>query len=231
MQQSRLLQADAGVSSLKGQRDQALAEYKQKALEELVQAEQAAASLKEQLVQAEEKNRQQTLTSPIDGTVQQLAIHTEGGVVTPAQALMVIVPKDSPLEIEAMVPNRDIGFVHEGQEAEIKVDTFNFTKYGFVHGIVQSVSQDAITQQKPPMSSEDQRKSGASNETSEPKGQELVYASRVSLDKTAMLIDGRTVNLAPGMAVTVEIRTGTRRVIEYILSPVFKRKQEAMHER
>ena len=75
--------------------------------------------------------------------MQQLAVHTVGGVVTPAQALLVIVPSDSQLEIEAMVSNRDIGFVHPGQEAEIKVDTFNFTRYGLLHGKVLSVSQDA----------------------------------------------------------------------------------------
>ena len=77
--------------------------------------------------------------------VQQLAVHTVGGVVTPAQALMVIVPADSQLEIEAMVSNRDIGFVEPGQDAEIKVDTFNFTRYGLLHGKVLSVSQDAIS--------------------------------------------------------------------------------------
>jgi hemolysin D len=163
--------------------------------------------------------------------VQQLAIHTVGGVVTPAQALLTVVPKDSRLEIEAQVSNRDIGFVHEGQDAEIKIDTFIFTKYGFLHGTVKSISQDAIVQQKPPMSPEDQKKSGADNETSEPKGQELVYNAHVALDQTQMQVDGRMVNLAPGMAVTVEIKTGTRRVIEYLLSPLFRHKEEALHER
>ena len=84
------------------------------------------------------------LTAPVDGVVQQLAVHTVGGVVTPAQSLLVVVPSDSRLEIEAMVSNRDIGFVHAGQDAEIKVDTFNFTRYGLLHGEVLSVSQDAI---------------------------------------------------------------------------------------
>jgi len=231
VQQGRLAEAGGGLASLKGQRQEAEAGFKQKALDDLAQTEQKAASLREQLVQATEKNNQQTLTAPVDGTVQQLAIHTVGGVVTPAQALMTIVPKDSKLEIEAMVPNRDIGFVHEGQDVEVKVDTFNFTKYGFIHGTVKSISQDAITQQKPPLSSDDQKKSGAENETSEPKGQELLYMARVALDKTQMQVDDRLVNLSPGMAVTVEIKTGTRRVIEYLLSPLFKHKQEALHER
>jgi len=231
VQQGRLTEAEAGVSSLREQRSQAEAEFKQKTLESLNDAEKKAASLQEQVVQATQKFQLQTLTAPVDGTVQQLAIHTEGGVVTPAQALLSIVPKDSTLEIEAMVSNRDIGFVHEGQEAEIKVDTFNFTKYGFIHGTVKSISQDAIARQKPPMADENERKSGAQNETSEPKGQELVYAARVTLDQAQMQVDDRLVNLSPGMAVTVEIKTGTRRVLEYILSPILKRKQESLRER
>lgn len=231
VQHGRLAEATAGVSSLQQQRKQAEAEFRQKTLDDLAQAEQKASTLKEQLVQATQKYRLQTLTAPVDGTVQQLAIHTEGGVVTPAQALMAIVPKDSKLEIEAMIPNRDIGFVHKDQEAEIKIDTFNFTKYGFVKGKVLSVSQDAITQQKPPTSADSTKKSGAENETSEPHGQELVYAARVSLDRTQMQVDDRLVNLSPGMAVTVEIKTGTRRVIEYLLSPLLKHQQNALRER
>jgi hemolysin D len=132
-----------------------------------------------------------------------------------------------------MVPNRDIGFVHPGESAEIKVDTFNFTRYGLLHGKVLSVSQDAITRDRP------QDKSGAAAQatgdgadtSSEPKGQELVYAARVSLDRTQMQIDGRLVDLAPGMAVTVEIKTGSRRVIEYLLSPLLRYKQASLRER
>jgi hemolysin D len=230
VQKGRLAEATAGVAALKEQRAQAEAEFQHKVLDALSQAEQKADSLEQQVVQANKKFRLQTLTAPVAGTAQQLAVHTEGGVVTPAQALLAIVPADSKLEIEAMVPNRDIGFVREGQEAEIKVDTFNFTKYGFLHGKVLSVSQDAITQNKPAAQA-DKSAPGAEHESSEPKGQELVYAARVSLDKSQMLVDGRQVNLSPGMAVTVEIRTGSRRVIEYLLSPLFRHKEEALHER
>lgn len=232
VQRGRLVEAAAGVASLQEQRQQAEAEYKHKNLDELSQAQQKISSLQEQLVQANQKYRLQTLTAPVDGTVQQLAVHTEGGVVTPAQALLMIVPAGSHLEIEAMVSNRDIGFVHEEQEAEIKIDTFNFTKYGFIHGKVLSVSHDAITREKPQSAiGTDARQIGAQNESSEPSGQELVYAARVSMDKSQMLVDDRMVNLSPGMAVTVEIKTGSRRVIEFILSPLFKHKQQALHER
>ena len=108
---------------------------------------------------------------------------------------MSIVPADSKLEIEAMVSNRDIGFVHAGQDSEIKIDTFNFTRYGLIHGRVQSVSQDAIVRDKPADKSGEKQLVGDESETSEPMGQELVYAARVALDKTQMQLDDRLVIL------------------------------------
>ena len=170
------------------------------------------------------------MTAPVDGVVQQLAIHTVGGVVTPAQALLVVVPSDSRLEIEAMVSNRDIGFVHAGQEAEIKIDTFNFTRYGLLHGEVLSVSQDAIIRDQPQDRTGD-RRLGAQNDSSEPKGQELNYSARISLDRTKMQVDDRMVDLSPGMAVTVEIKTGSRTILSYLLSPLLRYQQEVLHER
>jgi hemolysin D len=162
--------------------------------------------------------------------VQQLAVHTIGGVVTPAKDLLVVVPADSHLEIEAMVSNRDIGFVHPGQDAEIKVDTFNFTRYGLLHGKVVNMSQDAIVRDKPQDKTGD-HVPGAESTTSEPKGQELVYAARISLDRTQMQIDDNLVNLSPGMAVTVEIKTGSRNVLSYLLSPIMRYKHESLRER
>jgi hemolysin D len=129
-----------------------------------------------------------------------------------------------------MVSNRDIGFVYAGQEAEIKIDTFSFTRYGLLHGKVVSVSQDAITREKP-AGKPDEKTPGAESSSSEPKGQELTYAARVSLDRTQMQIEDKLVNLSPGMAVTVEIKTGSRRIISYLLSPVLGYRQEALRER
>jgi hemolysin D len=168
--------------------------------------------------------------------VQQLALHTIGGVVTPAQQLMVVVPAEAHIEIEAMVQNRDIGFVHDGDAAEIKIDTFNFTKYGLLHGKVLSISADAIQRDKPPTQNggdgdKDARSSASASRSSEPAGQELLYAARIGLDTTRMEVEGRMVDLAPGMAVTVEIKTGRRRIIEYLLSPLLRYKQESLRER
>jgi hemolysin D len=175
-----------------------VAEFRRTLSDELAKSEQKANGLAQDLIKAEQKTRLQQLTAPVDGVVQQLAIHTVGGVVTPAQSLLVIVPSDSRLEIEAMVSNRDIGFVQPGQQAEIKIDTFNFTRYGLLQGQVLSVSQDAIVRDRQQDRSSD-RNLGTQNDTSEPKGQELNYSARISLDRSTMRIDGRTVNLSPGI--------------------------------
>src|SRR6476661_8855910 len=144
VQNSHLRETEAAIAAIRETRGQAVAEYRHTLSDELAKTEQKANGLAQDLIKAEQRTRLQLLTAPVDGVVQQLAIHTVGGVVTPAQSLLVVVPSDSRLEIEAMVSNRDIGFVHAGQDAEIKVDTFNFTRYGLLHGHVLSISQDAI---------------------------------------------------------------------------------------
>ena len=117
-----------------------------------------------------------------------------------------------------------------GQAVEIKVDTFNFTRYGLLHGKVLSVSQDAISRDKPQDKSAD-RPPTAEGSSSEPKGQELNYSARIALDRAEMQVDDRVVRLAPGMAVTVEIRTGSRTVLSYLLSPLLRYRQETLRER
>jgi hemolysin D len=149
------------------------------------------------------------LTAPVDGTVQQLSVHTVGGVVPAAQPLMQIVPTETRIEVEAFLENKDVGFVHVGQSAAVKIDAFEYTKYGTIAGLVNHVSQDAIQDEK--------------------KG--LIYSTRVSLDKNSIFVDGKTLPLSAGMSVNVEIKTGTRRVIEYVLSPLMQHQREALHER
>jgi len=230
VQKSKYQESDAALAAIVETRKQVAAEYRRTWSADLVEAERKASGLADDVVKATQRTRLQALTAPVAGTVQQLAVHTVGGVVTPAQSLMVIVPADSRLEIEAMVPNRDIGFVHAGQPAEIKVDTFNFTKYGLLRGEVLGVSRDAITRDKPPDRSRE-KSLGAASDSSEPQGQEMTYAARISLDRTQMQVEDRLVDLAPGMAVTVEIKTGTRRIISYLLSPLMRLTQDSLHER
>jgi HlyD family type I secretion membrane fusion protein len=230
VQRSRLNEMEAAVAALRETRAKTVAENRRTLLDDLAKAKQKAAALTQDVIKAERRTKLQLLSAPVDGVVQQLAVHTVGGVVTPAEALAVLVPADSRLEIEAMVSNRDIGFVHAGQNAEIKIDTFSFTRYGLLHGKVLDVSPDAITLDKP-RGDNSRDGTGAVAATSEPKGQELSYAARVSLDRTQMQIEDGLVKLGPGMAVTVEIKTGSRRIISYLLSPLIRYKQEVLRER
>ena len=210
MQKSHYDEADAAFAGLEEARRRTEAEYSRGLLDDLAKAEQKAAGLRQDVIKAEQRTSLLRLTAQEDAVVQQLAVYSIGGVVTPAQTLMVLVPSSSGLEIEAMVSNRDIGFIRAGQEAAIKIDTFSFTRYGLRKGEVLSVSHDAIVRTKPPDRNGD---AGAGTETSssEPKGQELIYSARISLDSKQMQVDDRLVNLAPGMAVTVEIKNGSRR--------------------
>jgi hemolysin D len=231
VQQRKLVEIAAARQALEEQIEQTKAGYEHQVLNDLSDAEKKVAELSQDLIKAEQKTEEQVLRSPIDGTVQQLAMHTVGGVVTPAQQLMIIVPAESHLEVEAMISNRDIGFVSVGQQAEVKIDTFNFTRYGLLQGKVVSVSQDAIVRDKPNQKPQDKKLGGALSDTSEPDGQELLYSAGVSLDRTQMQIEDKMVSLAPGMAVTVEVKTGQRRVIEYLMSPLLRYKQESLRER
>lgn len=154
------------------------------------------------------------MRAPIDGTEQQLAIHTVCGVVSPAQQLMMIVPRGSSIEVEAMISNRDIGFVEHGQDAEIKIDTLNFTRYGLLHGNVISVSRDAIIKDKLPGGPGALKQGGALAESSEPAGQELLYAARVSLDGGKMQVEDKMVKPRARHGGHRGDKSGQRRIIE-----------------
>lgn len=186
-----------------------LSEFQQAWQVELSTTETKASSLAQDVTKAGQKADLQRLTTPIDGVVQQLAVHTVGGVVTPAQQLLVVVSQEHPVEVEAQVENKDVGFVTEGQPVEIKVETFPFTLYGTIPGRVLTVSDDAAPIEKVG----------------------LIYPARVSIDRETVQVEGKHVNLTPGMAVTVEIKTGQRRIIEYLLSPLLKSMKESLRER
>jgi hemolysin D len=172
LQQRKLAEIDAARRALARQLDQTRSGFERQVLSDLSDAQKKVDEYSQDLVKAERKIDEQVLRSPIDGTVQQLALHTVGGVVTAAQQLMLIVPSDSRLEVEAMVSNRDIGFVNPGQAADIKIDTFNFTRYGLLQGKVTSVSHDAVVRDKPNARSAAPKAGGALSDTSEPGGQE-----------------------------------------------------------
>jgi len=209
IEQFRVGQLKASQDGVEQQINTLVSEQRRTILDELQQTHLQVAALKQELIKARQRNAMTTLVAPITGTVQQLQVHTLGGVVTPAQALMNIVPQDTLLEAEALILNKDIGFVSEGQIAEVKIDTFNFTKYGVIDAEVIDISNDAISDEN----------------------LGLVYTARIKLHTTQMQINDKIVNLTPGMSVAVEIKTGTRRLIEYFLAPLLRYKQESIRER
>jgi membrane fusion protein, hemolysin D len=227
IQQSKMNEAEAALATLKETRQRTAAELRRTTYDELAKAEQKAAGIAQDVIKAERRTNLQELTAPVDGVVQQLAVHTIGGVVTPAQPLAVIVPLDSHLEIEATLANDDIGFVHEGQDVEIKVHTFNFTRYGLLHGRVLSVSSDAIQRD----GSDGKSRGQDAKEGDQQQGQDLVYAARISLDQRQMKVGDRFVDLGPGMAVTAEVKTGSRRIIGYLFSPIVSYEHDMLRER
>lgn len=203
------LQLQARLQEARNQQATLLAETRKAALDQIAEARRVAAASSQDAVRAASTSGLLTLKAPVDGTVQQLTVHTIGGVVQAAQPLMQIVPTDGPLEIEAFMENKDKGFVHPGQKVAVKVDTFEYTKYGTLPGQVIHVSQDAIPDEK----------------------RGLLYAVKVLLDKTSLNVNGQETEITPGMAVNVEIKTGDRRIIEYVLSPLLRHTHEALNER
>ncbi len=208
-QQEHVKEIDAAIATVRRQRDALLAEIKARALAERADAERRVTAAEQELRKAEQRQRLQRLTAPVAGSVHQLEVHTLGGVVTPAQALMIIVPDDQALEVEAWLANKDIGFVEAGQIAEVKIDAFPFTKYGTLDAAVVHVSSDAVADEN----------------------LGLVYKAKVHLEKATIDVGGKHIPLSPGMSVTAEIKTGKRKLIEYVLSPVMEYAGESGRER
>ncbi len=151
------------------------------------------------------------MRSPVSGTVQQLAISTVGGVVQPAQAIMIIVPDDASVVIEANIMNKDIGFIREGQAVRVKLEAFNFTDYGIVPGVVESISRDAIDMSQPGQQQQRDDQGRARPQ------QGLVYAARIRLTQRSIRVRGRDQIIGPGLAAQAEIKTGERRIIDFLL--------------
>jgi hemolysin D len=209
MELFKRVEQQAALDDAIKQPESIMIEYRNAWQSELSKIETDIKSLAKEEAKASVRTSQQTLTAPIDGVVQQLSVHTIGGVVTPAQQLMIIAPREGQLEIEAWIENKDIGFVNEGQSAEIKVEAFPFTKYGVIDGELLHVSHDAIPLDKVG----------------------YVYSARVDMEQTSIDVGDKQIKLSPGMNVAVEVRTGQRRVIEYFLNPILRGFKETARER
>ncbi|MBE7420715.1 MAG: HlyD family type I secretion periplasmic adaptor subunit [Ideonella sp.] len=208
-QAARIAEAQAAFAESRQAGSAYVAETRRALNDRAAQGRVKLAQLTQELLKTERRQTLTHLTAPVAGTVQQLAIHTAGGVVTEAQPLMVIVPDGGAVTAEVVVENKDIGFVRAGQEAAVKLETFNFTRYGTVPAKVTWVTADAVNDDK----------RGA------------IFPATLELLARDIEVDGKRIALAPGMSLAAEIKTGRRRVIGYLLSPVQQRVSSSLHER
>ena len=209
VQVKKMAETEANIEFLQKELRQYLAEFDKSIMQELKDNREKLASYQQELIKYEEALKRTVVKAPLSGYVQQLVYHTKGGVVETAKPIMNLVPEDYKLEADVMILNKDIGFVRPEQNVEIKIDSFPFTKYGTIKGKVRNISGDAVQDEK----------------------LGLIFPSRLTLLDNKILADGQVVQLKPGMSVTAEIKTGKRRVIEYLLSPVMKYLNESMRER
>lgn len=192
-QKARLSEVQASMKESEQARTAYAAETQRSLHVQIAQADLNRLQASQEKAKATQREELTTLTAPVAGTVQQLAVHTTGGVATQAQVLMVIVPEGASVAAEVILENKDIGFVSAGQEAVIKLETFNYTRYGTVDAEVSRVTADAVNDDK----------RGA------------IFPAALHLKSHQMRVDGKLITLSPGMNLTAEIKTGKRRIIEY----------------
>jgi hemolysin D len=208
-QQHKRTEVQEGIRTAREQREQASSEFKRQRLTELAQAQEKINQLRQDLIKAKEGLSLTRLTAPSDGIVQQLAVTTVGGVIKPAEPILYIVPKDAVLEVEGLLLNRDRGTIKVGDEAQIKVDAYPFTKYGTIPAKVTLISSDSIEHEK----------------------LGPVFKIKAEMERSTIKMQDKDVQLGAGMTVTLEIKADERRVIRYILGPVLEGLQEAGREK
>ena len=223
VQLANAVKARAAMTSLDAEIRKLRETFGKTAVTEMVQARDKAQIAAEDLRKTTRRREFLQLRAPVAGTVQQLVVATIGGVVQPAQPLMIVVPDGAEIEVEAQVLNKDIGFVREGQPVRVKLEAFPFTDYGLVPGVVEGISRDAIDLSQ---SNGPQR-----DDKGRPVQPGLVYAARIRLLETSIRLRDRKQELGPGLSVQAEIKTGERRIIQYLLSPITQSLDEAGRER
>ncbi|WP_414441963.1 HlyD family type I secretion periplasmic adaptor subunit [Burkholderia sp. 22PA0106] len=207
-QRSHAQELMAGIAEQRATVAQTTSEFRRQCLDDLEKATEQLTQSGNDETKARTRRALLSLTAPVNGTIQQLATHTLGGVVTTAQSLMEIVPNDA-LEVEATIENKDVGFLKIGQRAAIKLDAFPYSRYGMLDGTVVDLSNDAVADKK----------------------LGLTFTARIRLNANRMWIDNRWISLTPGMTVKAEIKTGKQTVAQYLLGPLVEGMQESMHER
>ncbi|WP_323123332.1 HlyD family type I secretion periplasmic adaptor subunit [Burkholderia alba] len=207
-QRSHARELTAGIAQQRAEVASVTSDFRRQQLDLLDKATQQLAQSRNDETKADTRQKLLSLTAPVAGTVQQLRVHTLGGVATAANPVMEIVPDDV-LEVAANIENKDIGFVKVGQPAIVKIEAFPYTRYGYLKGTVETVSNDAVQDNK----------------------RGLTFVARIRLSTNRIRANDTWINLTPGMAVTAEIKTGKRSVAHYFLDPVIQTGQESLRER
>jgi hemolysin D len=179
-------------------------------LQDLVKAEDDTRTRREELAKVTLRSSFRELRAPVSGTISQLSVHTEGGVVEGAKPLLTIVPENARLEVEVSIQNSDVGFVKTGMPVNVKLQAFPYTRYGTIPGKVIAISPEAVMVKE---------------------GQPPVFKARVSLSRAYIAVDGARVPLRPGMNASADLVTGKRSLLSYLISPIVETGGDALHER
>ncbi len=231
-ERGQLIEVEASENSLRRRSEEALAQFVADQTQKLAEIERKRDRFAQELIKAQSRSARTQLRAPIAGTVQQLSVTTIGQVVTSGQSLMTIVPIDGPIELEAMITNRDIGFVRSGQSAVVKIEAFPFTRYGTLEAEVVRVSRDAVDEHEAASTTDAATVSrGQRGQQSVSRSQNLVFPATLKLKTNSISVDGQMISLTPGMTATVEITTGRRRVLDYLLGPLREIGSSAGRER
>jgi hemolysin D len=224
VQRANAARARATIANIDAQLARLRGSFGKTAATELAESQQQSGLAREEVIKSQRRQAFMQLRAPVSGTVQQLAISTVGGVVQPAQTLMIVVPDNAVPVVEARILNKDIGFVREGQPVRVKLEAFPFTDYGIVPGVVESISRDSVDTSEPGTADEHDRNGRVVQPA-------LIYTTRIRLLRRNIRVAGRDQPIGPGLAVQAEIKTGDRRIIQYLLSPITQAMDEAARER
>lgn len=209
MKEHVIAQSNGKAKELTQQLHLVTQEYRNKLLAELTQKSKEATALRTEVEAIAFRHAKQHITAPVDGYIGKLLVHTVGGVVTPAEKLVTLIPKDVPLIIKATVQNQDIGFISKSMDVAVKIDTFDFQKYGLINGKVKHIADDAIEDEK----------------------LGPVYEIAITPTNTTLKVEGKTLPITAGMSVTAELKVGKRRVIEFFIYPMIKYLDEGLSVR
>jgi hemolysin D len=208
-QSAKLDEARSQIAAIDREAAQSRQEFIGRAAQERAEAEGVVATRGDAVRKADQKRGRQKLTAPVSGTIQEVTVTTIGEAPEVGKPLITIVPDGEPLVVEALLLNKDAGFVRAGQKAAVKIEAYPFTRYGVLTAKVERVSPDATVDQQ----------------------RGLVFPIRLKLAEKSIKVDGKLALITSGMSVTAEVVTGRRRVIDYLWSPIAKASQEAARER